>query len=364
MALYQHVYQYSLLTADAQTNLAGEVIISGRLGAISGVHVPRLESRVAARIGRAHAVATCSATAALEITLRALGVGPGSEVVVPALGWVSVGAAVASTGATVRVAPVDERLTPPFEQIMELLSSATAAVVIAHLRGMLAFDIARIATELERRGIPLIEDCAQAWGVRGAGSYGAAAFFSTQSHKLIATGEGGIIVCDDTALAATMRALAGDTRIRMPTAAWRGNARMPEISAALAIPQLELLDELLERLRLLQRPTSELLGKVGRPVLPEDFAASNGTRVGVWCDAPEAASALAARLDALGLLHWRPTLGDLHTCEAWPVRAGGSSPGWERYLDIQIPYAEGYDDQQEFLNLLDQAVTSVEGDAA
>ncbi|WP_182883916.1 aminotransferase class I/II-fold pyridoxal phosphate-dependent enzyme [Microbispora sp. H10949] len=344
-------YQYSRLTAEAQARLASEMIAAGRLGSIGGVYVPLLETAVAMRTGRAHAIAMSSATAALEVNLRALGIGAGSEVVVPALGWVSVGTAVTATGAAVRVASVGEYLTPSWDQVASVLSPATAAVIIAHLRGMAAAGIARIAAELRERGIPLIEDCAQAWGVPAAGSHGTAAFFSTQAYKLIATGEGGIVVCDDPALTAGIRALSGDTRVRTPEPVWRGNTRMPEITAVLAIPQLERLDTLVEGLRAVQRPAAELLGKVGA-VLP--IEGSNGSHVGVWCDTPDAAAALSARLDALGLRNWHPRSGDLHICDAWPVQ-GGSSPDWGRYLDIQIPYLEG-DDQRAFLDLLRQAL--------
>ncbi|WP_158088866.1 aminotransferase class I/II-fold pyridoxal phosphate-dependent enzyme [Thermoactinospora rubra] len=351
------LYQYSQLTADAQTRLASQVIASGRLGAIGGHHVPRLETMVATRTGRAHAIATSSATAALELTLRALGVGPGSEVVIPALGWVSVGAAVAATGATVRIAPVTRYLTPSREHIAALLTPRTAAVVIAHLRGMPAAEISHIAADLCQRGIPLIEDCAQAWGVPGVGTYGTAAFFSTQTYKLVATGEGGLAVCDDPALATTIRALSGDTRARTLQPRWRGNARMPEIAAALAIPQLERLDQLVAQVRSLQHPAAELLAGLGS-VLP--IEPSNGTHVGLWCETPEAAAALAAQLDALGLRHWRPTSGDLHTCDAWPVQPDTATPDWNHYLDIQIPYAEG-EDRRAFLDLLGQAVKPAEG---
>ncbi|MDF5759041.1 aminotransferase class I/II-fold pyridoxal phosphate-dependent enzyme [Spongiactinospora sp. TRM90649] len=348
------LYQYSLLTADAQVSLARQVIATGRLGSIGGMRVPQFEAAVAARIGRAHATAMASATAALEVTLRALNVGPGCEVVIPALGWISLGAAVTATGASVRVASTREHLTPSFEDVAHLLTADTRAVVIAHLRGWTAPDIARIAAELRRRGIPLIEDCAQAWGAPGAGSYGTAAFFSTQTYKVVATGEGGLALCDDPELASRIRALAGDTRVRTPTPLWRGNARMPEISAALALPQLDQLDDLVQELRSLQRPAAELLSTIGT-VLPGDLDAGNGTHVGVWLDTPAAAEAFSSRLADLHC--WRPTVGDLHTCAAWPVDT--QAGGWDRYLDIQIPYTDRHA-RRAFLDCLRRAIKGVQ----
>lgn len=105
------------------------------------------------------------------------------------------------------------------------------------MRGTFTPDIPCIAAELERAGITLIEDCAQAWGVPAAGTYGRAAVFSTQQWKLIATGEGGLVVTDDVELVTTMRAMSGDTQVRLEGPRWRSNVRMPEITAALALPQ-------------------------------------------------------------------------------------------------------------------------------
>ncbi|MEV6868435.1 hypothetical protein AB0M44_46585 [Streptosporangium subroseum] len=75
----------------------------------------------------------------------------------------------------------------------------------------------------------------------------------------------------------------------------------------------------------------------------------------MWPDSVEDAAALAAQLNALGLSYWRPTTGDLHACDAWPVRSDTPSPDWARYLDIQIPYAEG-NARDDFLGRLGQAV--------
>ncbi len=111
------VYHYSSLTAEQQAVRAVRVISTGQLSAIGGAAVAELEQRVAANVGRTHAVATASATAGLEVALRTLGAGPGRDVVVPELCWVSVGAAAAATGAAVRVAPITRDLAPTWEQI-------------------------------------------------------------------------------------------------------------------------------------------------------------------------------------------------------------------------------------------------------
>lgn len=358
------VYEYGRLSATQQMARITRLISTGRLGAVGGTQVPELQQMAAARIGRAHALAVSSATAGIELTLRALGVGTGNEVVVPALGWVSVGAAVHATGATLRVAPVTEDLTPPWDAIASQLTPATAAVVMAHLRGMPARGIANIATRLKQRDIPLIEDCAQAWGVRtgprsSAGSHGAAAIFSLQTYKLIAAGEGGLVLCDDPQLMTMMRALSGDTTIATPAPLWRGNTRMSEITAALAIPQLRTLDDLIGQLRPLQHQTVHLLTNltVAERVLPaaEGQRHSNGMHAGAWWPSAEAAHTLRTHLHAAGLRCWHPTTGDLHLHESWPIKAHATSPTMNRYLDVQIPALDP-SQHPAFLDRLLQAI--------
>ncbi|WP_329243003.1 aminotransferase class I/II-fold pyridoxal phosphate-dependent enzyme [Actinoallomurus sp. NBC_01490] len=353
------VYEYGRLTAAAQLSRITELVSIGRLGAIGGTQVPELERLAAALVGRADAVAVASATAGIEATLRALGVGRGRDVIIPAVGWVSVGAAVQATGATVRVAPITEHLTPTWEAIASLLTPRTAAVILAHLRGMPAPDIEHIAAELRERGIPLIEDCAQVWGVRtgpcsAAGTHGLVAIYSVETHKLVTAGEGGLVLSDDRQLMNHLRALAGDTRVSTPHSLWRGNARMSEITAALAIPQLHALDDLTGRLRPLQLKAAQLLTDTAAlSVLPttEQRADSNGMHVGAWWPSSEAAQTLRTHLQARGLRVWHPTAGDLHVHDAWPTKAESASPAMDHYLDVQIPALDP-PHHQRFLDLL------------
>jgi hypothetical protein len=158
----------------------------------------------------------------------------------------------------VKVAAVRRALTLCWDDIAPLLRPATVAVVVAHLRGFPDPDVAVIAGELLRVGIPLIEDCAQAWGVRvtpkrAGGSYGAVAVFSLQHCKLVTAGEGGLVVADDVDLMTRMRVLTGHNKIPVSQPVWRGNARMTEVTAALAVPQLRKLDQLVRDLQALQR---------------------------------------------------------------------------------------------------------------
>jgi dTDP-4-amino-4,6-dideoxygalactose transaminase len=346
MALPEPIYQYSVLTAAEQVRLAADVISTGVIATLDACHLHELEHAVAARIGRADAVAVDSGSSALALAVRGLGVGPGHEVIIPEVGWVSIGAAAANAGATVRVAPVTEALAPGWEQIEPLLTPATAAVVLAHLRGRAAPGTRQITAELCARGIPLIEDCAQAWGViadgRPAGAWGTAAAFSAQTYKMIAVGEGGLLAADDTGLISLVRALAGDTRQATPAAVWRGKHRMTEVSAALARPQLARLDTLTAALRRLQSRTVSTLAALGdiRAVLPAppDIPAGNGSLVGLWLSTPEQARQLADAYYRAGLRSWWPGPGDLHTAAAWPAQPGQRIVDVRCYLDLQIPW--------------------------
>lgn len=356
-------YEYGRITASSQLARLAEVVSTGKLAAIGGTQVPELERLAAFRTGRAQALAVASATAGIELALRALGAAPGAEVLIPALGWVSVGAAVNATGAAVRVVPVTSNLTPSWDGLEPLIGSATGAVVVAHLRGMPATEIERIAVELRQRGIPMIEDCAQAWGVRtvdgrAAGARGTVAVFSCQAYKLIAAGEGGLVLCDDPELMARMRSFSGDTRMATERAIWRGNVRMSEPTAALVIPQLQKLDQLMARLRPLQLRVAELFAKttVAERVLPTagESASSNGAHVGTFWSSAESARRLWASLYALGLRGWYPAAGDLHVQDAWPVRSDGASVAMDRYIDVQIPVLDP-PEHDTFLGLLRQA---------
>jgi dTDP-4-amino-4,6-dideoxygalactose transaminase len=340
------VYEYGRLTASAQLGLVESIVSSGQLGAIGGSVVPELENMIAARISRAYGLATSTATAGMEIALRALGAKDSKEVVIPSLGWVSVGTAVAATGAAVKVATVSRSLTLGWDDIAPLLCPATVAVVVAHLRGFPDPEIPLIASELHRRGIPLIEDCAQAWGVRvtperAAGSYGTAAVFSLQHSKLVTAGEGGLVVADDGDLMTSMRVLTGHNNIPVSRPVWRGNARMTEVTAALAVPQLSELDQLVGGLQVLQRQVvTELTEEsVAERVIPDpgDLEISNGLHVGAWWPSAGAAQALAGRLRSAGLRVWQPTAGDLHTSTSWPVSTELAPGDLDRYLDLQMP---------------------------
>jgi dTDP-4-amino-4,6-dideoxygalactose transaminase len=184
---------------------------------IGGPAVESFEREWAAYCGTDHAVGVANGTDALQLTLTALGVGPGDEVVVPANTFVATAAAVVRAGAAPRFADVsDETLLMTPETLRAAITPCTRAVMIVHLYGQMP-DMAALLAVADKAGILVIEDAAQAhgaeWAGRRAGSFGAAACFSFYPGKnLGAFGDAGAVVTSRPELADRVRALANHGR--------------------------------------------------------------------------------------------------------------------------------------------------------
>lgn len=184
---------------------------------IGGPHVDRFEYDWAAYCGTRHAIGVANGTDALELVLRALGIGPGDEVILPANTFTATAEAVVMAGAQPRFVDVDhESLLVSAETIRTALNSRTAAIIPVHLYGHMP-NMQEILDLANSAGIAVIEDAAQAhgstWRGRKAGSIGVAGCFSFYPGKnLGAYGDGGAIVTDDDALADKIRSLSDHGR--------------------------------------------------------------------------------------------------------------------------------------------------------
>lgn len=184
---------------------------------IGGPLVETFEQEWAAYCGATHCVGMSDGTAALELTLRALGVGPGAEVIVPAYTFIATAAAVALTGARPVFIDVDPAtLLITADGVRAALTPRTRAVIPVHLYGN-PVDMDAINQVAAEAGIAVIEDAAQShgatWQGRRAGSLGRAACFSFYPGKnLGAFGDAGAVVTDDPDLAARIRALGNHGR--------------------------------------------------------------------------------------------------------------------------------------------------------
>lgn len=186
-------------------------------GYVGGQSVASFEQEWASYCGADYAVGVANGTDALELTLTALGVGPGDEVVVPSNTFIATAAAVVRAGATPRFADVsDDTLLMTSRTLSEALTPRTRAVMIVHLYGQVP-DMTGLLTVAAEAGILVIEDAAQAhgaeWRGRRAGSFGDAACFSFYPGKnLGAFGDAGAVVVSRLEIANRVRALANHGR--------------------------------------------------------------------------------------------------------------------------------------------------------
>lgn len=184
---------------------------------IGGAAVERFEADWAAYCGTRHAVGLANGTAALELALDALGVGPGDEVIVPANTFFATVSAVRTVGAVPVFVDVDPRtlLVDP-ARVGEALGPRTAAVIAVHLYGQ-PCDMDALGAICARAGVLLVEDAAQAhgatWRGRRAGSLGRIGCFSFYPGKnLGGFGDAGAVTTDDPELARAIRSLANHGR--------------------------------------------------------------------------------------------------------------------------------------------------------
>lgn len=220
------------------------VLRSGQLAC--GPEVALLEGEFAAYCGSPFAAATSNGTTALELGLRALGVGPGDQVVVPSLTFIATANAVRIVGATPVFADVHPRtmgITP--ETVAPHITAATRVVIAVHLFGHPAAPDA-LAELCARHGCALVEDCAQAlgarWRGRHVGTVGALGTFSFYPTKAMTTGEGGMVITADAELDRRVRLLRNHGGEDGEHHLIGTNARMTDIAAAIGRVQLAEVD--------------------------------------------------------------------------------------------------------------------------
>lgn len=196
------------------------VLASGRY--VLGETVERFEEAFAARVGVRHAVGVGSGADALELALRAAGIGPGDEVITTPFTFVATATAILATGARPVFADVDpDTFTLHPEAAAAAIGPRTAAMVPVHVFGLMA-DMGALSAVAERHGLALIEDAAQAFGATipseggpplragACGTLGCFSFYPTKS--LGAAGDGGLVTTDDVELAERIRRLGNQGR--------------------------------------------------------------------------------------------------------------------------------------------------------
>jgi dTDP-4-amino-4,6-dideoxygalactose transaminase len=205
---------------------------------IGGKSVAMFEEEFAAWIGVEHAVACANGTDSIEMILHAAGVGPGDEVIVPAVSWISTSEAVSAVGARPVFVDVDADFLIDIPQIETAITPRTKAIIPVHLYGN-PVDMHALMAVAEKHGLFVLEDCAQAHGasVRGrvAGTFGHAASYSFYPGKnLGAYGDAGAVLTNDRVLAERVRMIANHGQKGKHNHLIEGrNSRMDGLQAAI-----------------------------------------------------------------------------------------------------------------------------------
>ncbi len=251
------------------------------------------ESRIAGLFGAKHAVATTSGTSAIFLAVAAAGAGPGDEVIIPDVTFIATANAVKLAGATPVLVDIDpETLNIHPAQVEQAITPRTKAIVPVHVSGRSA-DMTKLMAIGAAHGIPVIEDAAEALlskkHGRQLGTIGLGGCLSFSPNKTITTGQGGIVLTNDDAFVARLRALKDHGR---PVRGTGGNDEHPtlgynfkltNLQAAVGLAQADLLEPRVERLKQIYRLYRDGLRGIDAVTLP-GFDVDGG-EVPQWVDA-------------------------------------------------------------------------------
>lgn len=232
-----------------------ECIDSGWISS-EGPFVRQFEEGMAGYVGRKYGVAVSSGTAALETAVQALGLPKGSEVVMPTFTIISCAQAVVKAGLIPVVVDCrEDTWNIDVDQIEERITDKTSAIMVVHIYGI-TVDMNPVLKLAKKYGLKIIEDAAQAHGQtyngKHCGSFGDVSIFSFYPNKLIASGEGGMILTDDEELVSRCRGIRNlcflpDRRFMHEELG--SNFRMTNMQAAIGCAQLERINEAVVRKR-------------------------------------------------------------------------------------------------------------------
>lgn len=335
-----------------------DAVRSGWISSL-GRYVSEFEEAFAAYCGAAHGVSTSNGTTALHLALHARGIGPGDEVIVPALTFVASANAVVYTGARPVFADVDPQTwTIQPDEVERLITERTRAIMPVHLYGHPA-SMDAINALAESHDLFVLEDAAEAHGAqigtKRAGNLGDAAAFSFFANKVVTTGEGGMVTTDDVELAARLRKLR-DHAMPPERRYWHDevgfNYRMTNLQAAVGLAQMERIDEFVARKRAIAGQYSAQLADVPGLRLPVErpgftnvywmYSIVVGESYSLSRD--ELVLALRARgIDSRPFFHSLDTLPPYAAAEPLPVslalsRTGLNVPSSPKLADGQIDY--------------------------
>jgi perosamine synthetase len=355
--------------SNAEIGAVVDALKSGRISS-DGPCVQQFESAWATYCERAHGVAVTSGTTALELAVEALQLDPGDEVIIPTFATISCALAVIRAGASPVLVDSDPMTwCMDSEQVAARITPRTRVIMAVHIYGH-PCDMDPLLSLAEKHELAIVEDAAEAHGAeyltrrdatpvwRRCGSFGALSTFSFSANKLIATGEGGMIMVDDETTAARLRSLRNlgfhpDRHFYHTELAHQYH--LANLQAALGVPQIARIEELLSRKRWIGEAYREGLGDLNVLELhtQEPWARPTCWMYGIVLqhDAKVDATELAKRLANRGVetrpfylgMHEQPALLErgLFCGEHYPVaerlsRRGLSLPSGLGLTDIQL----------------------------
>lgn len=240
-----------------------------------GPYIKKFEDGLAQRVDRKHGIAVCNGTAALDIAVEVLELRPGDEVIMPAFTIIScIGQIVRSGARPVLVDSDPVTWNMDIEQVARKVTARTRAIMVVHIYG-LPVDMDPLLEIARQYGLSVIEDAAEMHGQtykgKPCGSFGDLSVFSFYPNKHITTGEGGMVMTNDGALAEKCRELrnlcfTAKRRFVHEQLGW--NYRMTNLQAALGVAQLEQLDQFVDRKRHMGRYYTEAFRGLGSVQLP------------------------------------------------------------------------------------------------
>jgi perosamine synthetase len=253
-----------------------DALRKGELSGSFGSYIEEFESRFSAYVGCKYGVAVTSGTTALHLAVSAAEIGANDEVLISASTNIATALAVAHNNALpVAVDSEAETWNLDLDLIEALITPRTRAIIPVHLYGH-PVDMDRLMDIARRRGIVVIEDCAESHGAtcrgRQTGSFGDMGCFSFYANKVITTGEGGMVVTNDDKLAARLRLLRNlaftTPRFRHDVLGY--NFRMPGLQAAIGVAQVAKLPHIVSEKRRVAHRYNALLQRVPGVQLPAE----------------------------------------------------------------------------------------------
>lgn len=266
------------LLAGNEKRYLNECLESGWISS-EGPFIRKFEERFAERVGRKQGIAVSNGSSALDVTIAALDIGKGDEVIMPAFTIISCAASVVRAGAAPVLVDSDpDTWNMDVGQIEQKITAKTKAIMVVHIYGLPA-DMTPILAIANKYHLKIIEDAAEMHGQtyrgRPCGSFGELSAFSFYASKHIATGEGGMVVTDDEQLAKRCRSFRNlcftpEKRFVHEELGW--NFRMTNMQAALGLAQLEQLDAFVRKKRRMGAFYTERLKDVSGIQLPQRAA--------------------------------------------------------------------------------------------